>query len=145
MDKLITLRMPIIADAGSIAALADELGYKTDVAIMSQRLNELLGHDDQHLCVAEFDGQFAGWIQVHAHVFLESGLRAEIVGLVVDGTHRRHGIGRMLVSDAISWSRQYGAVALVVRSNAIREESHQFYPAIGFELVKSQHVYRRTL
>lgn len=145
MVNRIQLRAPSTADARSIAALSSELGYEVAPDSMADRVSALLGNRDHHIVVAEVDNEVAGWIQVHAFHFLESGFRAEIVGLVVGAKFRRIGIGRLLVNDAIRWSVSCGAEALVVRSNVVRKESHQFYPSVGFELAKTQAVYRKQL
>ncbi len=139
------LRRPTIADAESIASLSDELGYAVDSAVMVKRLTNLIDRTDCHLALIEVDGEVAGWIQVHAYEFLESGYRAEIVGLVVGEKFRRQGVGRLLVDDALKWAKQQGAAALVVRSNVARKESHQFYPSVGFEMIKTQAIYRKLL
>jgi predicted N-acetyltransferase YhbS len=58
---------------------------------------------------------------------------------------RRRALGGALVRAAEQWARECGAERVMVRSNAVRAESHAFYPALGFALVKTQHVYRKTL
>ena len=35
--------------------------------------------------------------------------------------------------------------AVFLRSNVARPEAHAFYPALGFERSKTQHVYRKAL
>jgi len=112
---------------------------------MAARIATLTEHSDHHLTVAVVNDEIAGWIQVHRYQSLESGLRAEIIGLVVSARFRRKGIGRLLIDDAINWSRLQSVEALVVRSNVARHESHQFYPSVGFELTKTQGVYRMKL
>ena len=91
------------------------------------------------------NGAVIGWLQAHAGSSLESGLRVEIVGLVVTGLARRTGVGRALVAEAERWARSRSADTLVVRSNVRRAESHRFYPALGFSLAKTQHVYSKQL
>jgi GNAT superfamily N-acetyltransferase len=76
---------------------------------------------------------------------LESGFRVEIVGLVVAEDCRRHGVGRELVQRAEQWAAGLGAATVVVRSNTKREESHRFYPALGYAATKTQAVYRKRL
>ena len=76
---------------------------------------------------------------------LESGRRAEIVGLVVAGAGRRRGVGRALVQAAEAWAAKGGIERLIVRSNITRAESHAFYPALGFSRGKTQAVYQKAL
>ena len=139
------IRLPTVDDALVIAQLSGELGYPTNAEVMAKRLSGLLLRDDHHLRVAEIDGHIAGWIQTHVSASLESGCRAEIVGLVVAARFRRNGVGRALLNDAIKWSTVRGVDALVVRSNVVREESHQFYPSMGFTSTKTQVAYQRQL
>jgi len=145
MTAAAQLRTPVIADAQGIASLSSQLGYEVSTEATATRIAMLLDRDDHHLAVSTVEDEIAGWIHVHAYTSLESGHRAEIAGLVVAARFQRKGIGRMLVGDAIKWSNRRGAEALVVRSNVVRKESHQFYPSIGFEAVKTQAVYRKQL
>jgi GNAT superfamily N-acetyltransferase len=145
MADRVLVRAPSVTDAQSIALLSAELGYEAATEAMSSRIARLLRDSDHHLVVADADSQVAGWMQVHAYESLESGFRTEIIGLVVGSQFRRCGIGRLLVQEAINWSKALGADVLVVRSNVIRQESHQFYPAVGFDLIKTQAIYRLRL
>jgi GNAT superfamily N-acetyltransferase len=62
---------------------------------------------------------------------------------VVDSRRRREGLGKALVARAEQWARERSLPKLRVRSNVTREESHRFYPAIGFVKSKTQHVYEK--
>lgn len=133
-------------DADEIARLSGELGYPVSAAVMRERLARVLTSSADRLLVCEDEGgAVVGWMQVHAASTVESGLKAEIVGLVVSAMARRAGVGRALVAAARRWAREQSADALVVRSNVQRLESHRFYPAVGFSLVKTQHVYSQDL
>ena len=134
------------AEAKAIACLLDELGYPADTQAVSGRLCRLMSRPDHLVAVAESaDGQLCGWLQALSSETLESGFRAEIVGLVTSKTMRRRGIGRLLVEYAESWAARLGATTLVVRTNVKREESHAFYAALGYGRTKTQHVYRKPL
>jgi len=139
------LRTPTIDDAVAVAALSAELGYEVTADVMATRIATVQRRNDHPLVVAVVDDEVAGWIQVHAYTSVESGFRAEIIGLVVGSSFRRIGIGKVLVEEAIRWSRECSADVLVVRSNIVRAESHQFYPSVGLELMKTQAVYRKRL
>jgi ribosomal protein S18 acetylase RimI-like enzyme len=139
------IRKAVPGDAPSIAKLTTELGYVADVPAVAERLSSLSDRDDDLVLVAEESGEVAGWIQAHTSVVLESGHRMEIVGLIVSGRFRRQGVGRSLVESAESWGRERGVAVFTVRSNIVREESHEFYPALGYEKSKTQAVYRKKL
>jgi GNAT superfamily N-acetyltransferase len=133
-------------DADQIARLSGELGYPVSAAVMRTRLSSVLASASDMVRVCEdANGAVIGWLQAHAGDSLESGLRVEILGLVVAGVARRAGVGRALVEEAERWARGRSADTLVVRSNVRRAESHRFYPAVGFSLAKTQHVYSKPL
>ena len=58
---------------------------------------------------------------------------------------RRSGAGRRLIAAAEDWTRARGLRELFLRSSVDRTEAHVFYPALGFERSKTQHVYRKSL
>jgi GNAT superfamily N-acetyltransferase len=131
-------------DAESIALLSGDLGYPSDVASTRERLLGILADEDQRLVVAvDPAGAVCGWLQARCNVALESGLRVEIVGLIVSDAMRRRGVGRSLVAQAETWATKISAETIVVRSNTKRVESHAFYTSLGYLASKTQVVYRK--
>jgi GNAT superfamily N-acetyltransferase len=96
------------------------------------------------VCEVE-SGRLAGFIGLERRLTIEAGDQAEVVGLVVDADARRGGAGRALIAAAEDWARARGLRELFLRSNVVRPEAHAFYPALGFERSKTQHVYRKRL
>ncbi len=139
------IREASLSDSAVIAQLTAALGYFGDANVTRRRLEKIFGERDHLVLVAEREGVVVGWLQAHASTALESGFRVEIVGLVVSSECRRRGVGRNLVLRAVEWARRIAAAAVVVRSNVVRTESHQFYPALGFAPSKTQAVYRLEL
>lgn len=137
------LRKAAVEDARAVAALTAELGYTADTLAVTERLLQLAEQKDQIVFVVEEGGEVAGWIQAQASVVLEAGFRLEIVGLIVSDRFRRRGLGRLLVQAAESWGEERGVQAFSVRSNLQRTESPLFYPALGYEKIKTQAVYRK--
>jgi predicted N-acetyltransferase YhbS len=134
------------ADADAIAQLSATLGYPATAAEILDRLRFMLGSQNHLITVAtDSSGAVIGWMHAHASHVLESGFRVEIIGLIVAPEARRYGAGRALVNEAEQWARKLGADKIVVRSNVQRAESHAFYPALGYELTKTQKVYRKKL
>lgn len=134
------------ADADALAALSGELGYPADAGAVRGRLARILACADDRVVVAQAaGGAVCGWLQAHRSEVLESGLRVEIMGLVVAAGARRSGVGRALVADAEAWAARVRAGCVVVRSNVKRTESHLFYPSLGYEPSKTQAVYRKRL
>ncbi len=138
------IRSARMSDAVEMARLSAELGYPMSVDEMGARLHRLLV-DARHFVAVAHDGVdgLLGWLHVEHRVSLEAGDRAELMGLVVDGSVRRRGTGRVLVDAAERWAQSRGLMALTVRSNVARELSHPFYEALGYAREKTQHVYRK--
>lgn len=140
------IRAAALADAAEIARLSAQLGYPAEVAVFAGRLERILPLPTHAVLVCEGEyGRLAGFIGLEQRLTLEAGDKAEVVGLVVDAGARRGGIGRALVAAAEDWARSRGLHELFLRSNIVRPEAHAFYPALGFERSKTQHVYRKPL
>jgi predicted N-acetyltransferase YhbS len=141
-----TIRTATTDDVDAIAELTRQLGYAADAPEMHARLARMLARSDQLIVVAETeDRRVVGWLHATTSEVVESGLRAEIAGLVVADCARRQGIGRLLVAHAEQWAAAQGAPVMVVRSNLKRVESHAFYPSLGYTNTKNQAVYRKPL
>ena len=97
------------------------------------------------IAVAEDASVIVGWVAAEQRLVLESGERAEIVGLVVSAGNRRAGIGTTLVQAAEAWARSRGFADISVRSNVLRDAAHEFYERLGYTRIKTQHAYRKTL
>lgn len=133
-------------DAADIARLSAQLGYPATVAEFAGRLQRMALLPTHAVLVCEGEnGRLSGFIGIEQRLMIESGDTAEVVGLVVDAGARRTGAGRGLVAAAEDWARARGLRELFLRSNVARTEAHAFYPALGFERGKTQHVYRKAL
>lgn len=134
-----------VADAAGIADLSTTLGYPANPSAMRERLERLLARPDCAIFVGDVNGTVVGWIHVAVEDLLVAGERCEIWGLVVDGAHRRVGVGRRLVEAAERWAFARGLDLISVRSNIVRNESHPFYARLGYARAKTQHAYRKSL
>ena len=140
------IRAATLDDAADIARLSAQLGYPADVAVFADRLQRMLRLPTHAVLVCEGEGdRLAGFIGLEQRLMIESGDKVEVVGLVVDANARRSGAGRRLIAAAEDWARARGLAELFLRSNIVRPEAHAFYPALGFERSKTQHVYRKAL
>ena len=134
-----------MSDAAEIARLATLLGYPVSTEEMARRLHILLLSPAYFIVVAEVASGLAGWVAAEKRVLLESGERAELVGLIVDPESRRSGMGRALVRAAEEWAVAQNLDAISVRSNVARLEAHPFYESLGYVRRKTQHAYTRQL
>ena len=141
-----SIREATRADAARLAALSEVLGYPVTADALAERLGRLLGRDEELVLVAEVGpGRVVGWLHGAEQELLESGRRCEILGLVVDDSHRGQGVGRRLVQAAEAWASARGLDQMAVRSNVARAESHPFYERLGYVRAKTQHAYRKRL
>ena len=93
-------------DAAAIARLATELGYPAPLDAMTTRVKAISASGSDLLLVAVGPAnEPVAWLQAHAAQILESGVRVEIVGLIVSTEARRSGLGRSLVDEAERWAR----------------------------------------
>jgi GNAT superfamily N-acetyltransferase len=144
--RRLVIRRATVDDAADIVRLSTTLGYPTPLQEMCERVRIICSSPSELLITASFpEGEVLAWLQAHASHTVESGPRVAIVGLVVAEEARRTGVGRALVAESELWAESLGAKNLVVQSNVVRADSHVFYPAIGFAVAKTQHVYRKAL
>lgn len=102
----------------------------------AQRIFERFAtYPDYVLYVAEADGAIVGTFALLvmdnlAHL----GARSAIVeDVVVDSAHRGEGIGRAMMTHAVSVCREKGCYKMALSSNLKRERAHAFYDSLGFE------------
>jgi GNAT superfamily N-acetyltransferase len=132
------------ADAEDVAQLAAELGYPSEIESIRTRMKAISGSDLLLVAVTAADRPI-GFIQASRFCIIEAGFRVEILGLVVSSTARRSGIGRKLLAEAERWAQRIGIETVIVRSNTKRTEAHDFYPAMDYELIKTQAAYRKRV
>ena len=133
-------------DAPSITRLCRQLGYVETEDNIRERLTRLLPENKHRILVAEISAEgIAGWMHALIVQLLESPPFVEIGGIVVDSGYRRLGIGKLLITAAEEWALANGLDCVRLRSNIIRPEAHEFYPAIGYTHTKTQKTYQKFL
>jgi len=135
------VRKATMEDAAAINRLSAQLGYPYPLSATVEWLGQLLQSDHDAVWVTETEGTVNGWLHLFRTIRLESGVFAEIGGLVVDGQQRGQQLGRQLVDKAKDWCRERGIGVLKVRSNVIREGAHRFYCNNGFRETKAQKIF----
>lgn len=145
MGQSIVLREARSEDAPALTPLSAQLGYPSAPDQIAARLAILLADPENAVFVAEVDNRIIGWIQVGNFVTVETDPAAEIRGLVVEDGRRGSGVGRLLVARAEQWARDHGLTTITVRSNIIRDGAHAFYRRLDYQIVKTQHAFRKKL
>jgi GNAT superfamily N-acetyltransferase len=135
------------ADADEIRRLAGELGYPVEAGEMAGRVAAVLADSKHQVLVAagESGDRLLGWTHVEQRRSIAGGDHAEIMGMIIDPTARRLGIGAALVAAAEEWATARRLTTIEVRSNVVRDISHPFYEARGYARVKTQHSYEKSL
>jgi predicted N-acetyltransferase YhbS len=142
----LVIRRAEAGDGKELAQLASQLGYPMRKSEVERQLVSLAKEEGHAVFVAELGGYgIVGWIHMMPRQLLYSPGLTEIGGLVVDAEHRRKGVGRALIHAGEQWAKEQGYSRIVVRSNAVRKEAHDFYPSLGYDSVKTQKVYRKEL
>lgn len=133
-------------DYAQIAELAGQLGYPSTTEEIARRLGGMKSSPEHAVFVAQLPGgELAGWIAVFIYRCVETDMRAEVSGLVVDERQRSQGIGQWLLDRAEKWAREKGCRAIGLRSNVIRGRAHAFYEREGYEHYKTQKSFRKRL
>lgn len=134
------------ADANAMAALAVQLGYQCTAAEVRTRLADMKDPAQYGIFVAVLpEGEVVGWIGVYIFRTVASAPLAQISGLVIDETVRSRGIGKALLHAAEDWARRSDCAVTSVNSNIIRDRAHRFYLGNGYEVVKTQKIFRKSL
>lgn len=141
-----TIRPMRLSDAALVANLSGQLGYPAGFEEIEKRWAALASDPDAALLVAESrEGAILGWTHVQGRRFIESAPYAEVLALVVDAALRRSGIGRELLAAAEGWAVARGYDSMQIRSNTARDGARPFYLGRGYEIWKTQYVFKKRL
>lgn len=143
-DLAVSIRDALPADAERIVALALQLGYETPLAHVEAVVHALSESRTILVAVVPRAG-VVGWTFVAREETLIASRRAEIHGLIVEDEYRGHRIGEMLVEAAEEWARKQGCGTLRLLSNVVRERAHAFYTRLGYDVLKTEYVFQKTL
>lgn len=142
----VRIREATLGDNDAIAVLNAELGYAASAEEMRPRVEWMLVRGDENaIYVAEADGAVLGWIHVAVMQSLETGMYAQIRGLIVSSAMRGSGIGARLVARAEEWARSRGLKRMRVSSNVVRTRTHAFYEREGYATKKDQKLFEKAL
>jgi GNAT superfamily N-acetyltransferase len=145
-DKLISVRPISFQDAEVAAELSGQLGYKTSLATMRNRIEKLLCNgSSQAAFVACLGAEVVAWIEIAIVQHLQSEPHTVVGGLVVREDVRSRGIGSRLLTEAEAWSRKQGIPVVRVRSQAARQDAHRFYLREGYRQVKTSAVFEKAV
>ena len=129
-------------DLPSVSALSEQLGYPVKIEDLVSRFERLRGSKANRLWVAvDQSGNILGWAHAGVREALTYNRACEVIGIVVDSSLRRKGVGRRLMEVAESWAAEERLEHIRIRSQALRESAHEFYKSLGYDLLKIQNVF----
>ena len=137
------VRPATVEDAPRLQVLCGQLGYEPSVEEVRLAIRNLSG--DRVVVVACDRDEVVAWIELMVCNLLTSGREALICGLVVDEKRRGHKIGEILCNSAETWAREKSTGAIRVRSRESRIRAHEFYRRLGYDVYKTQLVFRKSL
>lgn len=142
----VIVRPAQMADVPALTRLSTQLGYPASEAVTQARLEILLSESEHALLVAESEeGKVVGWAHGLMRKLLIHDVHIEIGGLVVDENYRGMGVGEKLLVEIEDWARGKDIQAVFLRSNIVREEAHEFYEKMGYEMTKTSKIFWKDL
>lgn len=142
----IKIRRCMISDAHRIYELSmQELGYKFSEAQVESNVRRLIGLPTSLILVAESGNEVVGFIHACTHEPVYAPPMVNILGLAVDPMFRKQGLGRKLVEAVEDWGRENGAAGIRVNSGDNMDSGLRFYKALGYNYVRTQYKFRKSL
>ncbi len=130
-------------DVKDLNVLMGQLGYKHSETSLSENVAAVRKTGGE-IFVVEISGKVSGCVCAILDVRLASGVKGEIVSLVVLESKRGCGLGRGLVSTAEAWLKER-VKDVRIRANINRLEAHEFYKSLGYSLSKTQRVFSKNV
>ena len=141
-----TIRRAMISDAKPIYELChNELGYQYSEDQVTANVRRLIGDSTNLVLVAEQNGEVVGFIHAHNHDPIYAPPMKNVVAMAVRHDHQMHGLGRTLIGAVENWALEDGACAVRLSSGEHMDEALHFYKSMGYEYIKTQYNFRKTL
>jgi len=139
----VKIRPAEATDAEQLVELAEAVGIEEgdwlistsswrSVADERRYLKAIRGHPDAAVFVAEDEGRVVGRLSLARDPHPASHHVADL-GLMVAASHRRRGLGRALLQQAVAWAGESGVRRLELHVFPWNEPALALYEAFGFE------------
>ncbi|MBS4784867.1 MAG: GNAT family N-acetyltransferase [Clostridiales bacterium] len=137
---MVKIRIAFPEDALPLTRLCrDALGYDYPPERLSEKLALISADPGQRVFVAvSEEGLPVGFIHTQVYDVLYAPTMLNILGLAVDASCRRQGIGRALLSAAELDARHRGIGGVRLVSGQERTGAHRFYEQNGYQRSKTQ-------
>ena len=132
-------------DASQLVGLSKILGYDTDEASLTNRINKITSLNNHCLLVAKDGDEVIGFCHGYVRTLVEVEEVVEIGGLVVKDAWQGKGIAKELVEGIEHWAKEMGFGRIVLSSNILRTKAHGFYEHMGYKKIKQQFAFKKQL
>lgn len=134
----VTIRQAVFADVECIAPLFDDYRQfyekSSDLQAARSFLAERFNHGESIVFIAEENHFPVGFTQLYPSFSSVSLRRVFIVNdLFVASSHRRKGVGSMLIQAAVEYSRSLGAVRVSLNTDIKNTSAQRMYKAEGWK------------
>lgn len=140
---MIAIRPAEPGDAAALVGLAEQVGSEEGAWLLTtERSRSVLAekrylravrrHPDAAVFVVEEDGSIVGRLSLARDSHPASRHVADL-GLLVAATHRRRGVGRSLLEQAVAWAEAAGVTKLELHVFPWNEPAIALYESFGFE------------
>lgn len=126
--RLVELSRAVAAEPGEWLLASEP---ERSVAEERRYLRAVRRHPDARVYVAVADGEVVGRLSLARDPHPASRHVADL-GLLVDAAHRRQGIGRLLLEQAVAWARASGVRKLELHVFPWNEPAIALYATFGF-------------
>ncbi len=133
--SLIQIRDASIHDAQQLHVLLQQLGYNIDLETVKARITAY--QNTQHkIFVAIEEGIIVGEVSlgIYEQLWID-GPSCRIDTIVIDQSHRGHGIGKQLIEYSEKYALNLGCKIIELITSDKRRESgtHAFYESLGYK------------
>jgi RimJ/RimL family protein N-acetyltransferase len=141
---MIAIRPAEPGDAAALVELAEQVGNEEGAWLLTTEgasrsalaekryLRAVRRHPDAAVFVVEEDGDIVGRLSLARDSHPASRHVADL-GLLVAATHRRRGVGRSLLEQAVAWAEAAGVTKLELHVFPWNEPAIALYESFGFE------------
>ena len=139
---MIRIRRAEPSDAAALCKLAEEVGTEPGAWLLTTEmwrpvseerryLRAARRHADAAVFVVEDEGEIVGRLSIARDPHPASRHVADL-GLMVAASHRRRGIGRALLEQALEWAREAGVRKLELHAFPWNQPAIALYESFGF-------------
>jgi GNAT superfamily N-acetyltransferase len=127
-------------DIPALTELINELGYPTTVDELTLRFNHIGQHPDYRTLVITVGQTVAGMAGLlKSYWYEKNGMYVRVLAFVVANSHRKKGLGKLLMDAVETWAKAIDANAIILTSGNRdeRKPAHLFYQSLGYQIKSS--------